>query len=583
MPIKVLPEQLIAQIAAGEVVERPASVIKELVENSLDAGASSIQIEVEQGGLRLLRVRDDGGGIPREELPLALARHATSKITSLAELEAVRSMGFRGEALASIASVSRFMLTSRHDELDGWSLGGGSAKPKPAAHPRGTTVEVRELFYNVPARRKFLRSERTEFSHIDQVFLRLALSRFDVAFRLMRDGSSVYTLPAAQSDADRRRRVAQLLGEAFSANAHAVTIEKAGLKLSGWLALPAFSRSQADSQYIYVNGRSLRDKLLNHALRQAYADVLHGSRYPAFLVYLEMDPREVDVNAHPAKHEVRFREPRLIHEFLFRAARQALAEVKPDPSSQHRVGETLAAPVLSAVPAFPMQGGFGLSVAEPVAAFYRAAATTSPTTAPQAVDSSGVPPLGYALAQLHGVYILAQNALGLVLIDMHAAHERVLYENMKQQVAHGRVQSQPLLVPLAVAVTLQQADLIEQHAPVLAEMGVELERSGPQAIRVRAVPLLLQAEDVGRLVEDIVADLASTGSSKRLEETRDRILGNMACRSAVRANRRLTMDEMNRLLRDMENTVRAGVCNHGRPTWVQIDTPELDRLFLRGR
>lgn len=585
VPIRVLSEQLISQIAAGEVVERPASVVKELVENSLDAGADAIHVEIEQGGLRLIRVRDTGHGITQAELALALARHATSKISSLDELEAVRSMGFRGEALPSIASVSRLSLTSlARGESSAWSMQGAADESRPAAHAPGTTIEVRDLFYNVPARRKFLRTERTEFGHISQVFQRLALSRFEVEFRLMHDGREVYLLPAAHSPAERVKRLAQLCGDAFAANLQAIEVEKAGLALRGWVALPAFSRSQADLQYFYVNGRTVRDKLVNHALRQAYADVLHGSRFPAFVLYLEMDPRQVDVNAHPAKHEVRFRESRLVHDFLFRSVYASLADARPD-TGQHRVGATVPVPALTPQSQLPTQAGLGLAVAEQPMPAHSVASDDrySRKALPAQGQDSEVPPLGYALAQLHGVFILAQNKDGLVLVDMHAAHERVVYEAMKRDLKDGGVRCQPLLVPLTLAVSPAQADLAEQQASTLTGMGLELDRTGPQSLRVRGIPALLQGEDVAQLVNDVLSDIDSHGSAARLQETQDQILGNMACRNAVRANRRLTLDEMNRLLRDMERTERAGVCNHGRPTWVQVDLPELDRLFLRGR
>ncbi|MGH8453013.1 MAG: DNA mismatch repair endonuclease MutL, partial [Nevskiales bacterium] len=402
-------------------------------------------------------------------------------------------------------------------------------------------------------------------------------------FRLVHDGRGVYSLPVANSNEERMRRLALLRGEDFAGNLRSIDFDRAGLQLRGWIALPAFSRSQPDLQHFYVNGRIVRDKLVNHALRQAYADVLHNSRYPAFVLYLEMDPRQVDVNAHPTKHEVRFRESRLVHDFLFRAVHEALAGQRPD-SDQHRVGIMVPTAALSSV-SLPRQSGLGLAVAEPPDAAYHAAFEAmhrAPAMPPQAQDSE-VPPLGYALAQLHGVFILAQNAQGLVLVDMHAAHERVVYEAMKRDLAQGRVRCQPLLVPLSVNVSAAQADLAEQQSVVLADMGVELDRSGPRSLRVRTIPALLQTEDVAQLVRDVLADLETDGSAARLQETQDHILGNMACRNAVRANRKLTLDEMNRLLRDMERTERAGVCNHGRPTWVQVDLPELDRLFLRGR
>ncbi len=586
--IQILPEQLVSQIAAGEVVERPASVVKELVENSLDAGASRVHIEVEQGGLRLIRVRDNGCGMDRGDLSLALARHATSKIASLEDLEAVRSMGFRGEALPSIASVSRLTLTSVAAGTDeAWCLAGDPASIRPAAHAVGTLIEARDLFYNVPARRKFLRTERTEFMHVEQVFKRLALGRFDVEFKLSHDGRVIHALPAASDNQGRLNRLAELCSEGFAGNLTPINAEKAGLHLQGWIALPAFSRSQPDMQYFYVNRRTVRDKLVNHALRQAYADVLHGSRYPAYVLWLSMDPRLVDVNAHPTKHEVRFRESRLVHEFLLRSVQAAVAGVRPD-QAQHRMGSAVATVKTATAANWPVQPGLGLSAAEP-AASYRAGLPTSPVEAarktpmPPSAQDSAVPPLGYALAQLHGVFILAQNTQGLVLVDMHAAHERVVYEAMKRDLSQGRVRSQPLLVPLSLATTAAQADLAEQQADALAAMGLELDRTGPKSLRVRAVPALLQSEDVGQLVQDVLCDLEAQGSTARLQETQNHILGNMACRNAVRAHRKLTLDEMNRLLRDMERTERAGVCNHGRPTWVQVDMPELDRLFLRGR
>lgn len=582
MSIRVLSEQLISQIAAGEVVERPASVVKELVENSLDAGARRVQVEIEQGGLRLIRVRDDGAGIPVAELPLALARHATSKIGSLADLESVLSMGFRGEALPSIASVARLTLTSRKaGEEQAWCTQDAADAPRPAALAAGTVVEVRDLFYNVPARRKFLRSERTEFGHIEQLFQRLALSRFDVEFRLLHDGRQRYAL-AAVPGGNPRPRLRQVCGEDFSASLQDVETERAGMRLRGWIAQPAFSRSQPDLQYFFVNGRTVRDKLVVHALRQAYADVLHSSRYPAYVLYLELDPRQVDVNAHPAKHEVRFREPRLVHDFLYRAVHEALAGTRPD-SGQHRVGLSSAAAATAG--AGPRQAGLGLTVSEPPAPAYAGAfdALHRDASATGSPEQAEVPPLGYALAQLHGAFILAQNVQGLVLVDQHAAHERVLFEAMKRDLSAGAIRSQPLLVPLTLEVSVYQADLVEQHAAGLAVMGLELDRNGPNSVRLRAIPVLLQNEDAGQLVRDVLADLEVEHGAARLQEIRDHILGNMACRNAVRANRQLTLDEMNRLLRDMERTERAGVCNHGRPTWVQVELPALDRLFLRGR
>jgi len=590
--IRPLPPQLANQIAAGEVVERPASVLKELLENSLDAGARRIQVEAEGGGIRRIQVRDDGCGIHPDDLALALRRHATSKIHHIDDLMQVATLGFRGEALPSIAAVARLVIRSRtQGDASGWEVRGDGREldlePRPVAHPVGTTVEVRDLFYNVPARRKFLRSERTEYQHLDEVLRRTALARFSVAFEFTHNRRNVYRLPAVATE-DRLRRVAELCGREFAAHALFLEADAGDLRLWGWVADPAYSRSQADLQYFYVNGRPVRDRLVAHAVRQAYRDVLYGGRHPAFVLYLELDPAQVDVNAHPAKAEVRFRQARLVHDFLFGTLHRTLAGTRPGqvqrpahlPQSRPEAPPP-AAPV--ATPA-PRQGHLG--VAETLAAYAAlhppAEAEPAPPAAP-AAEAEPIPPLGYALAQLHGIYILAENAQGLVLVDMHAAHERITYERLKAQQAAGPIPVQPLLVPVTVTVSRQEAELAEDHRETLAAMGVEVDRIGPDALVLRGLPAPLAQADGAALLRDLLADLKTLGTSDRVTERHERLLATLACHGSVRAHRRLTVEEMNALLRDMERTERAGQCNHGRPTWVQLDLDQLDRLFLRGR
>ncbi|HHC72068.1 MAG TPA: DNA mismatch repair endonuclease MutL [Thiotrichales bacterium] len=603
MTIRRLPPLLINQIAAGEVVERPASVAKELLENALDAGARRIVVEVEQGGKGLIRVRDDGCGIPKEELPLALARHATSKIASLEDLEQVATMGFRGEALPSIGSVSRLLLTSRARGAEhGWRIAASGGEPdpadlEPAAHPQGTTVEVRDLFYNTPARRKFLRAERTEFSHLEGVVRRIAMSRFSCGFTLTHNRRTLFNLPPAEEESARLQRLAKLFGEPFMEAALALAFEHAGLSLTGWIAEPLFSRSQPDMQHFFVNGRMVRDRLVGHALRRAYADVLHHDRHPAWVLYLEMDPRLVDVNAHPAKTEVRFREARLVYDFLHRAVRDALAAVRPGERSTPAppAPSPVSAPVGEGGYSSPAQRPMGLPVAEQVRLYgdlHRSSsgvseaareAETSTTGGVEEDDTCAPPPLGFALAQLHGVYILAENTSGLVVVDMHAAHERITYEGLKRQLAEEGVRSQRLLVPHSLAVSEREADFAEGRAELFERLGFEVRRSGPESLQVVAVPQLLAGSDVTALVRDVLADLVETGDSGRLEEALNRVLATMACHGSVRARRRLTLEEMNALLREMERTERSGQCNHGRPTWRQLGMAELDRLFQRGQ
>ncbi len=611
-----LSQRLCNQIAAGEVVERPASVVKELLENSLDAGADRIEIDLEQGGVKLMRIRDNGGGIEKDDLPLALSRHATSKISSLEDLEAIASLGFRGEALASISSVSRLTLISRTAGADAaWQVEAEgrdmAAQLSPAAHPPGTCVEVRDLFFNTPARRKFLRSEQTEFQRIEDMVKRLALSRFNVGFRLSHNQRVVQRFEKASTAAERQRRVAQVLGSAFVDGALHVDFEAGGLRLEGWVSLPTFSRSQQDQQYFFVNGRVIRDKLVAHAIKQAYRDVLFEGRHPAFVLYLELDPALVDVNVHPTKHEVRFRDSRLVHDFLFATLHRALADVRPaasvlphelaaDSSAASDPGTRPLADAgtqarLALFAGRPVGHGSdtGVSMAQ-IGAQWAAyadfrqplASTASGVTEPAAAlatdDSSG-PPLGYAIAQLHGIYILAQNALGLIVVDMHAAHERLTYEHMKTAADSEGIRMQPLLVPHSIAVSEAEADLAEQLQEQLASLGLVVERLGPETLGVRQIPAILQRSNVEQLLRDVMSDLREHGSSDRLLAARDDILATMACHGAVRANRQLSLPEMNALLRDMERTERSGQCNHGRPTWRQVTLQELDRLFMRGQ
>lgn len=607
MQIRQLPDTLINQIAAGEVVERPASVVKELVENALDAGALRIDIDLEEGGIRLIRIRDDGGGIAPEELPLAVARHATSKIASLDDLEAVATLGFRGEALPSIASVSRFSLSSRRaGDEHGASLqveGGKLGEVAPKAQAPGTTVEVRELFYNVPARRKFLRAERTELGHIEEWLRSLALARPDVELRVSHNGRPSRRYKPDLLDAS--LRLNETLGEDFARQALRVEHGAAGLRLHGWIALPSYSRASADQQYLYVNGRAVRDRNIAHAVKMAYQDVLFHGRQPAYVLFLEIDPLRVDVNVHPAKHEVRFRDTRLVHDFVYRTLQDALAETRAGATAAATQGAADNAQYPAAAASFgsprswspTQQSPLGLSLGEAPAAYaalYAQPSVSQPYSAQSqeqrlpASSDAAIPPLGYAIAQLHGIYILAENADGLIVVDMHAAHERIGYEKLKN--AHDGIglHSQPLLVPLNLAVAEREAEVAEREAETLATLGFDVTRSGPQSLSVRSVPALLaQAEPEG-LLRDVLTDLREHGGDslsggRRIAAARDELLSTMACHGAVRANRRLSVPEMNALLREMEITERSGQCNHGRPTWARFSLTEIDRWFLRGR
>ncbi len=587
MPILQLPDHLINQIAAGEVVERPASVVKELVENSLDAGASSLQMDIAAGGQKLMRVRDNGSGIPSGELQLSLSRHATSKISSLDDLEAVASLGFRGEALPSIASVARLILSSRTaDDDSAWQVeadGGEISAPRPAAHPVGTTVEVHDLFYNTPARRRFLRTERTEFGHIEKWVRRLALSRPDVEFVMTHNRRTVLQLPAAATDGERLQRIAKICGETFADQAVFLAHETEGVALTGWIGLPTFNRSQPDMQYWFVNGRSVTDKTLSHAVRHAYRDVLFHGRFPAYVLSITMDPAGVDANAHPAKHEVRFRDGRRVHGVVSQAVEVALSDTRP--------GGHAMLPTSLPQDHSHTQGVMSLSnsqrpgsgaVRESLAA-YRALSGGAPAMRDIGADPSEMPPLGFAVAQIGGVYVLAENEDGLVVVDMHAAHERILYEKLKHGFDDKAVVRQPLLVPATVAVAESEANLVEQSTDTLERLGMVVDRGGPTSLVIREVPALLRNADAEALLRDVLSDLSQAGRSNRVEDACDDYLATMACHHSVRANRRLTHEEMNALLREMENTERADQCNHGRPTWTAITMAELDRLFLRGR
>lgn len=581
MPICKLPSHLVNQIAAGEVVERPASVVKELVENCLDAGARSVHVDVLEGGRKLIRVVDDGAGIPQGELPLALSRHATSKISSLDDLEAVVSLGFRGEALPSIASVSRLTLTSRTSAQDrAWSIevaDGAIADARPAPHPVGTTVEVYDLFHAVPARRKFLRTERTEFSHIDRVLRRLALARPNVAFAWTHNGRAAMSLPPAEDRDGERARIAKLCGAEFARQSLYVERNADGLALAGWLALPTYNRAQADQQFWFVNGRSVSDRTLSHAARHAYRDVLFHGRHPAYVLSLTMDPAEVDANAHPAKHEVRFRDGRRVHGLVSQTIETALKDTRPGGHEEASIEPA----VQSFTPVAQPQMSFHHSGQKPVAAVHEALAGYQALA--EVPKDEDAPPLGYAIAQLRGIYVLAENADGLIVVDMHAAHERIVYEKLKADYEERHVVRQPLLVPIVLDVAEREAELVEQQAELLERVGLVLDRSGPTAVAIREIPALLKQAEAEGLVRDVLADLATDDNAARVEQVCNDILATMACHNAVRANRILTLPEMNALLREMEHTEHADQCNHGRPTWTTIRLADLDRLFLRGQ
>ncbi|WP_031432263.1 DNA mismatch repair endonuclease MutL [Methylomarinum vadi] len=602
MRIHALPTQLINQIAAGEVVERPASVVKELVENCFDAGAKQIHIDIEQGGCRLIRVRDDGCGIFKDDLPLALSRHATSKIASLKDLEQVGSMGFRGEALPSISSVARLNLISRTEQAEcAWKVAAdGTEKdfdPQPDPHPYGTTVEVRDLFYNTPARRKFLKSEKTEFSHIENLIKKMALSRFDIGFLLTHNQREILNCKPAVTEAEKEKRIAGICGSAFIENAVRIDYASSGLQLAGWVGRPTFSRSQQDMQFFYVNGRLIKDRLVAHAVKQAYQDVMYHGRHPVFVLYLTLDPKLVDVNAHPAKLEVRFREGRLVHDFLFSALHRSLAEQRPQ--SQASVSKVAAFEALEqeerkpsfhyagSAPTAPRQSSLPMTVEEEIKAYASLYPQDEIKEKEQRAvaenEERPIPPLGFAVAHVHNIYILSETRNGVILVDAHAAHERVTYERLKKQYHQGNVPAQPLLLPLKIPVSMAEADLAEREGNFFLSLGFELSRSGPETLILRSTPAILAKADMDGLIRDILADLIANGMSRRVLEKSNEILATMACHGSVRARRKLTIDEMNALLREMEQTERIGQCNHGRPTWVELSHADLDKFFMRGQ
>ncbi len=592
--IQVLPELLINQIAAGEVIERPASALKEMLENSLDAGAQAVSVELAAGGIKHISVTDDGAGIARDELKLALARHATSKIASLDDLEHVASLGFRGEALASIASVSRMELTSRRSEdrhahrvtAEGPTLG----NPEPATLARGTRIDVRELYYNTPARRKFLKSEQTEYAHCEEAFRRIALSRPNVAFSLSHNGRQRFQLKPQPLAA----RIAAVLGEDFAAGALPVEESGGQIALRGAISAPAHAKGTRDAQYFFVNGRCIRDKLVAHAIRQAYADVLHHDRHPAFVLFLDIDPQLVDVNVHPAKAEVRFRDSRAAHQFIFHALHKTLSR-----SAGDAMPAAATAPPPSPASAAPFYRGqsamsLALGIAQPAGAYATlfaprpAGGDAETAIPPQAAPAPALPPsgddhpLGFALAQLAGIYILAENRNGLIIVDMHAAHERIMYEKLKAALDGRAIPMQPLLVPVHFAAEALDVATVEDEREALQGLGFDLAPAGPGALVVRGVPALLADADAQALTLDVLHEVREYGASRIATERRNELLGTMACHAAVRANRKLTVPEMNALLRDMEATERSGQCNHGRPTWHALGIAELDRLFRRG-
>ncbi len=626
--IRRLPSLVANQIAAGEVVERPASVVKELLENSLDAQAKQIEIEIEQGGIALIRIRDNGFGIRPTELELALSRHATSKINCLEDLEQLTSLGFRGEALASIAAISRLTLHSRfHSEAIGYGiqLGGQepSSLPEPVAHPIGTTIEIRDLFYNTPARRRFLRTEKTEFSHVHETIKRLALSRFEVSFKLIHNHKTLMALKIAQQEAEQLQRVSMLCGPAFMEHILTVNAESMDMHLSGWISQPTYSRSQPDMQYFFVNRRIIRDKLINHAVRQAYEDVLRAGRHPSYVLYLKIAPSEVDVNVHPTKNEVRFVQSGAVYHFLVDNLQNALAHTQPsqlglpatmtpltdeqsaavpiksDALTKHsatdpnQTTDTSAANLTPALTSYSAPERADHSAIHETIQAYQAlqASLLTETRLPHSnIDKSfakqpavPMPPLGYALAQLHGIYILAENANGLILIDIHAAHERITYEQMKSAWQQDQLTAQILLVPLTVPVSEREADIAEQQLKLFNQLGFDINRVGVETLVVRQIPLLLSDTDIAVLIRDVLADLSRFGTSQRLENHQHAILATLACHAAIRANRQLSLSEMNALLRNMEQTQRSNQCNHGRPTWIQLSLKELDNWFLRGR
>lgn len=620
--IHALEPKLINQIAAGEIIERPASILKELIENALDAGAKNIQIEADNGGIKRLKIIDDGHGIGKADLALALSRHATSKIGSMTDLEQIATLGFRGEALPSIASVTRLNLISRVAESDtGWQVSSEgnntTTKPQPAAHPVGTTIEVRDLFYNTPARRKFLKAEATEFKHLSQLVRKMALSSHSTSFKFSHNGKLVMHLPAGKLQDG--TRVRDVCGKNMTENSRFISESQSDMTISGWVGLPSFSRSQSDMQYFFLNGRLVRDKTIVHAVRLAYQDVLFHGRHPVYVLMMEMDPAAVDVNVHPTKHEVRFRESREVHNFIYRSVKKYVQQSATEQGAVTlETNQTVSQPGVGSFAQPQYQQSFSLanqksnqqiknsssqdfsaseSFQQPSHSsslsqsysekpgFMKQSNQSIAETNPRAymVEPDGEQPLGYALAQLHGIYILAQNSEGLVLVDMHAAHERITYEDFKNKLDAETLQQQPLLVPVSISVSADEIAAWQAQPKLFEDLKMDVERLADDSLVIRAIPDLLSNADVAQLVRDVLADIATLGQSNRIEATMHEILSSMACHGSVRANRALSLDEMNALLRDMEKTERSGQCNHGRPTWVQMDMKLLDSWFKRGQ
>ena len=614
--IQHLSPHLANQIAAGEVIERPASIVKELVENSLDADSQQINIDIDKGGIQRIRVRDNGHGIHKDDLILALDRHATSKINTFNDLERINTLGFRGEALASISSIARLNLSSSTETTQlGWKITCDYYQqyplaPVPIAHAQGTTVEIHDLFFNTPARRKFLKSETTEFGHIENLVKRLSLSHFSIEFNLHHNKQLIYQLHPAYDEMAKEKRIATLCSRSFVENAIYIDMQSMDLRLWGWISLPTFSRKQSDLQYFYVNQRMVKDKLINHAVKQAYQDVLYNGRHPAFTLFIEIDPYAVDVNAHPAKYEVRFRESRLVYDFVKQSLQKALASTRPKLQTIHSIplATQLSAEInekitdISPEVTPPQQSSLPLQAAAEDSTSHHTKTETNACLSLQeqnkllAEKKSTLPladkptenevcdpPLGFALAQLHGIYLLAENSHGLILVDIHAAHERILYERLKQDLQNTGIKTQLLLIPICLTLSQQELQLLDEYMSLFTQFGFKLENLGPETVVIRQIPELLAENNIEQLVQDVLSDLIQHAHSQHLPEKINELLSRIACHSAVRAHRKMTRIEMNQLLRDMEQTSRSNQCNHGRPTWKQLSLADIDRFFLRGR